>query len=301
VTAAGDAGTPRAGPPPGRRPDPLPLDPALRDPALLDGVLRAVRGAGRLIEQARRRGVVARRKQDASPVTVADRAADRLLKRDLLALLACGWLSEETADSADRLDRRRVWVVDPLDGTREFVEGVPEYAVSVALVEDGEPVLGVVRCPMADESFWAVHGQGAFRRADDGAADRRLGVRDGAVLLASRSEVARGEFAPFQEGWTIRPVGSIAYKLALVAAGEGALTLSRGPKGEWDVCAGTLLVSEAGGLATDLFGRGLIYNKPLSKTRGILAGAPGAFARARSIVDAVGASKRMRELDPPAG
>ena len=92
-------------------------------------------------------------------------------------------------------------------------------------------------------------------------------------------------------------MGSIALKLAMVAAGEASVTLSRGPKHEWDVCAGALLVTEAGGAATDAVGGALAYNRPFPKVRGILAGAPEACGRALSLVRSVGVSDRMRELD----
>jgi len=183
-----------------------------------------------------------------------------------------------------------VWIVDPLDGTKEFITGVPEYAVAVALVEDGEPVLGVVHNPVTGETFWAERGGGAVLNGQP------IHVAEGRVVLASRSETKRGEFTPFED-WEVRPVGSIQYKLALVAAGQGAVTWSRGPKHEWDVCAGALIVREAGGLATELAGTPLRYNRPRPKVRGILAGAPQAHARALAELATIGASDRMAELD----
>jgi myo-inositol-1(or 4)-monophosphatase len=200
-----------------------------------------------------------------------------------------GWLSEETADNPSRLAEGSVWVVDPLDGTKEFVAGVPEYVVAVGLVMDGAPVLGVVHNPRTGDTFWATRGGGAFRNG------RAIRVAEGSRLLASRSETKRGEFAPFTE-WQVDAVGSIQYKLALIAAGDGAVTLSRGPKHEWDVCAGALIVEEAGGRVTDMFGEPLRYNQPFPKVPGILAGAPEAFARALARLRETGASDRMNEL-----
>ncbi len=238
----------------------------------------------------RAEGVVAARKHDSSPVTRADRESDSLLKRELRELEPVGWLSEETSDSQERLGEDRLWVVDPLDGTKEFMKGWPEYSVAVALVEKGDPLLGVVHNPATGDVFSAARGLGAFRNG------RGIRVREGDRLLASRSEVRRGEFEPFGEAWDVQPVGSIQYKLALVAAGEAAVTFSRGPKHEWDVCAGALIVAEAGGLATDLFGDRLRFNQPFPKVKGILAGASGAYARARNEIAAIGASDRMDEL-----
>jgi len=258
--------------------------------SLLGPVRNAVQEACNVIQEVRRGAVEGRRKEDDSPVTAADHAADALLKERLLALLPVGWLSEETADSPERLASEALWVVDPLDGTKEFLAGVPEYSVAVALALDGRPQLAVVQNPASGDCFWAIRGSGAFR---DGTP---ISVRDGARLLASRSEIRRGEFAPFMHGWDVVHVGSIEYKLGLVAAGEGAVTLSRGPKWEWDVCAGALLVEEAGGTATDVFGDPLRFNQPFPKVRGILAGAPASCARAKAAIDRLGPSDRMREL-----
>jgi myo-inositol-1(or 4)-monophosphatase len=151
-------------------------------------------------------------------------------------------------------------------------------------------VLGVVHNPATGDTFWAERGGGAFRNGE------RIHVVEGETVLASRSETGYGEFAQFPS-WHVRPVGSIEYKLALVAAGEAAVTWSRGPKHEWDVCAGALIVEEAGGIATELAGTPLRFNQPRPKVRGILAGAPSAYARALTELAAVGASERMAELD----
>jgi myo-inositol-1(or 4)-monophosphatase len=256
----------------------------------MDAVLEAVREAGRAIEGVRRAGFAVEDKGGAGPVTDADRAADALLRERLLAIREVGWLSEETADDAARLARESLWVVDPLDGTKEFVKGLPEYVVAVAFVEHGQSQLAAVHNPSTGETFWAVRGGGAYQ---DG---RRIRVSESARLLASRSEIRRGEFEPFA-AWEVEPIGSIELKLAMVAAGRAGATLSRGPKHEWDVCAGALLVEEAGGMATDVFGGPLRYNQPFPKVRGVLAGAPGAHARALVKVRETGASERMAEMD----
>ncbi len=257
---------------------------------LLEEASKAAVAAGSLIQRVRAEGFDPSAKADESPVTRADREADALLRRELLRLEPVGWLSEETADSRDRLQQDRLWVVDPLDGTKEFIKGLPEYTVAVALVERGEPLLGVVHNPATGDTFAAARGLGAFR---NGAAIR---VVEGNRLLASRSETTRGEFEPFERGWQVEPVGSIEYKLALVASGDAAVTFSRGPKHEWDVCAGALIVAEAGGIASDLFGGPLRYNQPFPKVKGILAGAAGAYERALSQIRVIGASDRMDEF-----
>lgn len=265
------------------------VDPMKDLPTLLDDITAVVRRAGRIIEEIRVGAVTSALKSDKSPVTEADRAADAELKTGLLSLFACGWLSEETADTPERLDETHLWVVDPLDGTKEFIAGIPEYSVAVALVEGGDPILGVVHNPSTGDVFTAVRGGGAHRNGNP------ISVAEGKTLLASRSEIKRGEFVPFVSGWDVKHVGSIEYKLGLVAAGEGT-TLSRGPKWEWDVCAGALIVSEAGGMATDVFGGQLRFNQRFPKVKGILAGAPASYQRALEQITELGPSDRMREL-----
>jgi myo-inositol-1(or 4)-monophosphatase len=204
------------------------------------------------------------------PVTEADHAANRAIHEVLVGHRGdSGWLSEETADSGARLGHRRVWLVDPIDGTRSFVEGYAEYAISIALAVDGRACVGVVLNPSTGELYHAVHGQGAFR----GGQRIRVGADDleRRVLLASRSELARGEFDPLRETWRIQPLGSTAYKMVKVADGTGTAYLSRGPKSEWDVAAAALIVAEAGGTVTDLSGMQLRFNRPSPFLHGIVA------------------------------
>jgi myo-inositol-1(or 4)-monophosphatase len=206
-----------------------------------------------------------------SPVTVADRDANQKIHEILQGEFpGYGWLSEETADSPARLSCRRVWVVDPMDGTKEFIQKIPEFAVSIALIEGGVPVLGVAYNPTQDRLFWAVRGHGAWCE------DRRLQVSQterlaDATVLSSRSETKRGEWADFVSLFRTRPTGSAAYKLALVASGEADATFTLVPKNEWDVCAGTLLVEEAGGTVTHLNGQSLVFNQPQTLLRGLVA------------------------------
>lgn len=206
-----------------------------------------------------------------NPVTDADLAADNLLKRELMALLPeAGWLSEETVDNPARLNRKYAWVVDPLDGTKEFVMGIPEFTVSVALVENGVPLLGVIFNPPTGEMFHGRRGGGIFLNDQPVTASGRTQF-EGAQIDASRSEIKRGEFAPFEGHVQLKVVGSIAYKLARVAAGQADATWSRGPKNEWDICAGALLVEEAGGRCVNLDGQSFTFNRPNPKVNGIIA------------------------------
>jgi myo-inositol-1(or 4)-monophosphatase len=179
------------------------------------------------------------------PVTAADLAVNDVLL-DLLPQRNEGWLFEETADSSDRLGRDRVWMVDPIDGTREFVQGIPEWSVSIGLIEHGQPVAGGICNPATGERII-----GSIETGVEYTGDRpEVGAASlaDAVVLASRSEVRRGEWERFaDEPFTIVPTGSIAYKLALVAAGRADATWTLVPKHEWDIAAGAALVVAAGG------------------------------------------------------
>jgi myo-inositol-1(or 4)-monophosphatase len=180
-----------------------------------------------------------------SPVTAADRELDAML-RDLLPGPGDGWLSEESEDDARRLACRRVWVVDPLDGTRSFVAKRAEYATSIALLVDGEPVLGAIGNPATGFAVSGALGLGVVVEGEPGLVWPR---HDTALrLLVSRSEWRRGEWAHLAAAdCAALPMGSVAYKLALVAGGAADATLTWHPKHEWDVAAGTALVRAAGG------------------------------------------------------
>jgi myo-inositol-1(or 4)-monophosphatase len=223
-----------------------------------------------------------------NPLTEADLAADRALHAGLMALLPdAGWLSEETADTPDRLGRDAVWIVDPIDGTREYIEGVPDFALSVALAVGGDVALAVLLNPARDDLFTAVRGGGAWRNGERIAGRDRSGL-DGAVLLASRTEARRGEFQPFAGRCTIRTVGSTAYKLALLAAGEGDAYFTRKPRNEWDVAAGILLCREAGLTVTDLGGAAHAFNRADPLCRGVVGAVPGIHAAIQAMIAAEG-------------
>lgn len=161
-------------------------------------------------------------------------------------------LSEETRDRPARIRAGRVWIIDPLDGTKEFVARIPEFAVSVALAVDGEPVVGVVYQPMDRECFTAARGQGARLNGERLEVSREAHL-ERCVVLSSRTETGRGQLDPYR-GWfqELRPVGSVALKLAWVAAARADLWISAAPKSEWDVCGGDILVREAKGLFVTL-------------------------------------------------
>jgi myo-inositol-1(or 4)-monophosphatase len=207
------------------------------------------------------------------PVTEADRELDTVLRKELLRA-GEGWLSEESVDDPVRLQHSRVWVVDPLDGTREFVKGIPEFCVSIGFVENGRPVAGGIYNPATDETFLGAIDCGVTYNGKPSQPSQRKTL-DGALVLASRSEVKRGEWKAFENGAvTIRPMGSVAYKLALVSAGLADITFTLTPKNEWDVVAGAALVQSAGGFVSTLERTALTANRRDPLLSGLLACGP---------------------------
>ncbi|HVN88587.1 MAG TPA: 3'(2'),5'-bisphosphate nucleotidase CysQ [Candidatus Binataceae bacterium] len=217
------------------------------------------------------RGYTVDSKGKDNPVTTADFEADRRLKELLHdGFPGYGWLSEETADDGARLNHDRVWIVDPLDGTKEFIKGIPEFVVAIALAEHGTPVLGVTYNPIKHELFSCARGTGVHLDGAPARVSARETLTD-ATVLASRSETSRGEWKAYEGQIKVNAIGSVAYKLALVAAGRADATFTLTPKSEWDVASGTALVIEAGGRVTGLDGKELRFNKQSVKLSGFVA------------------------------
>lgn len=213
---------------------------------------------------------------DAGPVTECDLAVNALLEEKLRsARPAYGWLSEESTDGAERLRTERVFVIDPLDGTRNFIEGGRTWAHSLAIVENGKPVAGVVFLPLLDRIYVAARGHGAHRNDVPIRASRREGP-EGATLLAARPAMRpnlwKGGEVPGVER-VYRP--SLAYRLSLVAEGRYDSMLTLRDSWEWDIAAGAVIMSEAGAKASDRNGADLRFNNPHPQVPGVVAGAPG--------------------------
>ena len=212
-----------------------------------------------------------------NPVTSADLASNRLLRERLNAEFPeDGWLSEETADSSDRLDRSRVWVVDPIDGTKEFILGIPHFCVSIGLAVDGEAVLGVIRNPMRDET---ISGGLGIPPTLNGRPVKptKASVLSRAVCLASRTECQKGWFDHYtRDGLLakVEPIGSVAYKLALIAAGRGDLSFSLTPKNEWDLAGAAAILAAAGLPLTDRLGNTIAFNRPDPRVAGCVTTNP---------------------------
>ncbi|MEM7720764.1 MAG: 3'(2'),5'-bisphosphate nucleotidase CysQ [Pseudomonadota bacterium] len=215
---------------------------------------------------------------DAGPVTEADLAIDRMLKAELTAARPDhGWLSEETEDTDARLKADRVFIVDPIDGTRAFIEGQSAFAHSLAIVENGVAVAGVVYLPAQDKMFAAASGQGATLNSEPILASR-IADDDGATMLTTKPNLAPGHWpggVP-RIARAYRP--SLAYRMALVGTGrfDGMMTLR--PTWEWDIAAGAVIAAEAGARVTDGAGQALRLNNPAPQVDGVIAAGAGLHA-----------------------
>ena len=220
----------------------------------------AVREAGALALLTFRGALKSWIKGKSSPVTEADLAVDVLLPERLLAIGDFGWLSEETEDDPSRLQKRHVWVVDPIDGTRAYLAGLPEWAVSAALVSDGRPVVGALYAPVTDELFLSIAGGGATLNGAP------IKASAGAALAGARFSGAKRRMeslAAVEPRIEVAPrVPSLALRLARVASGALDGTFTAPNSHDWDLAAADLLVHEAGGVLTTLTGESLIYNRP---------------------------------------
>ena len=238
-----------------------------------------------LIEVARRAGSIATsftqdalerwdKPDDAGPVTEADLAVNAMLE-DVLrgARPDYGWLSEESADSAERLDAECVFIIDPIDGTRSFIEGSRAWAHSIAIAEKGVVTAAVVYLPRMDKLYSAATGQGAFLN------DKRItasaqAAMDGALVLGAKPTYAPGNWRipvpKFERSY--RP--SLAYRLSSVAEGRFDAMLTLRPTWEWDVAAGDLILREAGAATSDRRGAPLMFNNPTRQVDGMVAANP---------------------------
>ncbi len=199
-------------------------------------------------------------KKPGDPVSEADLEIDQFLKEHLLRTHPdYGWLSEETADNKDRLKKSRVWIVDPIDGTRSFIAGKPEFTVSAALVDEGKPVVAALYNPVTDEFFEAVIGQGSFLNGKKLFCDEKTDLAS-TKLLASRKAFEWHKWLKEVPGAEFDHLNSIAYRIAVVASRSFDASLSLSAKSDWDIAAADLILSEAGGISTTTKGQELIYN-----------------------------------------
>src|ERR1044072_2625314 len=213
-------------------------------------------------------------KERGQPVCEADLLVDAHLKATLGALAPdAAWLSEETADHISRMSSERLWVVDPIDGTRDFVRGRPGWAVSIALVERGEVMLGVLAAPARKEIWLAARGQGAWRNGETIYASTRT-LLPGARVPADVLPKADHDLT------TVHRPNSIALRMARVAADEADLVATVRWGAEWDVAAASLIAQEARAVVTAALGQPLFFNRENPVAFGVLCCAPGIHAAA---------------------
>lgn len=248
----------------------------------LELVIASLRSAGTIAREGYAATPKTWEKSKGNPVTETDIAVDLHLKSLLCGSRPeYGWLSEESVDNPDRLQRKRVFVVDPIDGTLAFIKRKPEFTVCVAVVDDGQPVVAGVYNPLTEEMFTAGSGHGSYLN------DRRLSVTARTELPGCRMLVARDviEHKAWPTPWPAMDIGkraSIAYRMALVASGDFDCMMALSSKHEWDTVAAALLVQEAGGLVTSHAGAPLLYNQEKPAHRSIVCAGP---ALHRAIMD----------------
>lgn len=238
-------------------------------------ILEAAQAAGALALDMKRQGVRRWDKDGGQPVTEADIAVDTLLRESLgAARPGYGWLSEETADDPARLARERLFVVDPIDGTIAFMRDKPWWSISIAVVENGLPVAGVVFAPEADHLYSAELGGGAFRNGEPiqpSTADR---LEDAA--MAGDANMFRHPAWP--RPWPemrVRSRNSLALRSVLVADGQFDAAMALSTKSEWDIAAADLICREAGAWIGDHKGRAFAYNKPVPTIPSLVCATPG--------------------------
>ncbi|MGB5077164.1 MAG: 3'(2'),5'-bisphosphate nucleotidase CysQ [Sphingorhabdus sp.] len=236
-------------------------------------VVAATREAGALAMTSWREGTVPDalvwEKSKGDPVSDIDMAVDALLKKRLRALLPdAGWLSEETVDDSARLNARLLWLVDPIDGTRDYVHGRSGWCVSVALIADGKPVFAVMAAPAQDKLWIAGEGEGVTCNGDLLMSSARLGFSGSRVptdaLSAIDSDLVK----------VVKP-NSIAMRMTMVACDRADLVATLRWGNEWDIAAAHLVAQEAGAVVTDAHGKPIVYNKRKPLDFGLICCAPG--------------------------
>lgn len=218
-------------------------------------------------------------KSDGSPVSEGDLAVDRLL-RDALHTERpdYGWISEETPDDLARLAKRRVWIADPIDGTRDFIAGGVDWCIALALLEEGKPSLAIVSCPAHEEIFIARRGEGAYRDKQRLKMADSLGLGD-ATIIANRSVLTR--LGKASGG---APSLALSLRLCRIAEGRADATVATTPKHDWDLAPGDLIVREAGGRVSTAGGASYLFNRRETQQAGLIAAPPRLH---QDIVDAL--------------
>jgi myo-inositol-1(or 4)-monophosphatase len=269
-----------------------------RNQSDLDRIVAALEAGGEIYRSRSTENVRVHEKRGGDPVTDAELEVNQVLFK-MLVEDGDGWLSEESVDNEERLRCSRIWLVDPLDGTKEYVARIPEWSISIALMEDGELVAGGILNPQTDELIYGSREIGVVcRNRRTHRADMNILPRE-AVVLASRSEVERGEWKRFgQAPFQTRAMGSVAYKLALVAAGRADATWTLVPKHEWDVAAGVALLQFAEGYLLTTDGLRPTFNRKSPLLPGLVGFSRTGLKRLRPFLQCVLESDEFRDCLP---
>lgn len=265
----------------------------------LERIVNALRTAGESYDSRPRKSVSVELTEGNHLVTDAERDVNELLFKTLVRRDE-GWLSEQSADDYCRLGRSRIWLVDPLDGTEQYIHGIPEWCISIALIEGGEPVAGGVYNPVTKELFYGSRETGVLSlNGAVGHWTRHDVQARKPLVLASRSEVSRGEWERFRHApFDLQPMGSVAYKLARVAAGKADATWTLVPKHEWDVAAGVALLQAAHGYALTLAGDLPSFNKRSVALSGLVGFSVDGAVRMRFLLDSISENPKFRDCWP---
>jgi myo-inositol-1(or 4)-monophosphatase len=233
----------------------------------------SIREAGALARALTAKPLEIQSKGEAGPVTNVDFAVDALLAERLRSARPdYGWLSEETPDEPNaRINRRRVFMLDPIDGTAAMIAKVPQYTISIGIVENGRALAGAIYNPMTDELFLGGEGQGATLNGRPIQASARDTLEDARMIGQKNRFSDRRWPQPWPKSLQVEQRQSIAYRMALVAAGQAEATILFGFKHEWDIAAGVAIVEAAGGRATDPWGHALMLNQPDPRAPGVVA------------------------------
>ena len=247
----------------------------------LDRIVAALEAGGKTYRSRSLENVRVHKKRGGDAVTDAELEVNQLLF-EMLVQDGDGWLSEEAVDNEDRLRCSRIWLVDPLDGTNEYVEGIPEWYISIALMEDGGLVAGGIFNPQTGDLIYGSREIGVICRNGKAHHAGLKSLSREALVLASRSEVKRGEWKRFSDGpFQTLAMGSVAYKLALVASGKADATWTLVPKNEWDVAAGVALLQFAQGYSLSTTGLPPTFNRKNPRFPGLVGFSAAGLERLR--------------------
>ena len=233
-------------------------------------LVESIRNAGARAHELVRSGFEVQTKPDRSPVTTVDHEVNRILhEMQRREFPQDGWLSEESPDDPARLTNTRVWIVDPIDGTKALVNRRPEFCISAALIERGVPVVAAILNPSTDELFTAVRGGGLLL---NGTRVTHSPTHEfDPLIMVNAWEFRSDRWSTLAETARCRPMYSIANALALVAAGRVEAVLTIEPENEWDLAAGVLLIEESGGTISDAAGKPFVFNQPTPRLHGVIA------------------------------